>query len=172
MITEDVPRETFRKAVSDVQIILRIIRFFPIPLYQHILYAIYLFAFQAMYINESYYNDIIDERNCIKICGYCLCSKELNNVPKQQYHISAKHNKVFDITERKVKNSSIQSYTERLQYSMFSSPIVIYKFQKFCSNICYKSSNFYKDQLQSSPLWMRDDSNPAVVNLFDEMSDT
>ena len=69
-----------------------------------------------MYINESYYNDIIDERNCIKICGYCLCSKELNNVPKQQYHISAKHNKVFDITERKVINSSIQSYAERLKY--------------------------------------------------------
>ena len=129
-----------------------------------------------MYINESYYNDIIDERNCIKICGYCLCSKELNNVPKQQYHISAKHNKVFDITERKVKNSSILRYAERqLLFSLlrlFSFPIVIYKFQKFCSNTCYKSSNFYKDQLQSSPLWMRDDSNPADVNLFDEMSDT
>ena len=61
-----------------------------------------LFLFQANYLNENYYQDIIDERNCVKLCGYALCSSVLNNVPKQQYHISTTQKKVFDITERKV----------------------------------------------------------------------
>ena len=76
----------------------------------------------GMFLNEGYYNDLVDERSCSNLCGYALCNKTLENVAKQQYHISTKHNKVFDITERK----------------------------KFCSNLCFKSSNFYKDQLLRS----------------------
>ena len=68
------------------------------------------FLFQANYLNENYYQDLIDERNCVKLCGYALCSSVLNNVPKQQYHISATQKKVFDITERKVSIYFTRNY--------------------------------------------------------------
>lgn len=48
-------------------------------------------------------------------------------MPKKQYHISLITNKVYDITERK----------------------------NFCSNGCFKESNFIKEQMLTSPLWMR-----------------
>lgn len=48
-------------------------------------------------------------------------------MPKQQYHISTKTNKVYDITDRK----------------------------NYCSNICYKSSVHIKAQIETSPLWLR-----------------
>ena len=46
----------------------------------------------GMFLNESYYNDLVDERSCSNLCGYALCNKALENVVKQQYHISTKHN--------------------------------------------------------------------------------
>lgn len=52
----------------------------------------------------------------------------LSSVPSKQYHISTTTNKVYDITERK----------------------------KFCSNLCFKASNYLKEQLLTSPLWLRD----------------
>lgn len=48
-------------------------------------------------------------------------------MPKKQYHISLQTNKVYDITERK----------------------------HFCSNACFKESSFIKEQMLTSPLWMR-----------------
>lgn len=51
-----------------------------------------------------------------------------SSVPKKQYHISTATNKVYDITERK----------------------------NFCSSSCFKSSNYLKIQLLTSPLWLRD----------------
>lgn len=48
-------------------------------------------------------------------------------MPKKQYQISTEHNKVYDLTERK----------------------------KFCSNDCYKSSIFLKEQVLTTPLWVR-----------------
>lgn len=50
------------------------------------------------------------------------------SIPKKQYHISTAANKVYDITERK----------------------------NFCSSSCFKSSNYLKIQLLTSPLWLRD----------------
>ena len=106
-----------------------------------------------------------------------MCSKELNNIPKQQYHISAKQNKVFDITERKVSLPFyllLPSCYYRMNTFLIENIYVyiILEFQKFCSNTCFKSSNFYKDQLQNSPLWMRDDFDATKVKLFDETSHT
>ena len=98
----------------------------------------------GMFLNESYYNDLVDERSCSNLCGYALCNKTLEHVVKHQYHISTKHNKVFDITERK----------------------------KFCSNLCFKSSNFYKDQLLSSPLWLRESKDIAPIRFYEEVSVT
>lgn len=83
--------------------------------------------FQLVHINQSHYDDIVEERSVAKICGYSLCDTALIEIPKQQYIIAAKQNKVFDITERK----------------------------KFCSNKCYKASLYLKEQLLNTPLWIR-----------------
>lgn len=80
------------------------------------------------YISESHFQDIIEERAITLNCGYPLCQKKLKNIPSQQYRISTKMNRVYDITERK----------------------------NFCSNHCYKASSYLKAQLLSSPLWIRD----------------
>lgn len=80
------------------------------------------------YISESHFQDVIEERAISLNCGYPLCQKKLKNIPSQQYHVSTKMNKVYDITERK----------------------------NFCSNHCYKASSYVKAQLLSSPLWLRD----------------
>lgn len=77
------------------------------------------------------------------LCGYPLCDITLADIPKQQYIISRTQNKVFDITERK----------------------------KFCSNKCYKSSVYLKEQILTTPLWVRkeDDILPEFKLLsFDE----
>ncbi|KAI5734078.1 hypothetical protein M8J77_002156 [Diaphorina citri] len=79
-------------------------------------------------INQSHYQDVVEERAILSKCGYVLCGHSLGNIPKKQYHISTLHNRVFDITERK----------------------------NFCSNNCFKCSNYIKDQMLTSPLWMRD----------------
>uniref|UniRef100_A0A182MLJ1 RNA polymerase II subunit B1 CTD phosphatase RPAP2 homolog n=1 Tax=Anopheles culicifacies TaxID=139723 RepID=A0A182MLJ1_9DIPT len=79
-------------------------------------------------INQCHMEDIIEERAIGKICGYPLCDNALTNVPKQKYVISASKNKVYDITERK----------------------------NFCSGECYKASNYIKQQMLTSPLWLRD----------------
>lgn len=87
--------------------------------------------FQLIHINQSHYDDIVEERAIIKLCGYPLCSEKLGNMPKKQYQISTVRNKVYDITERK----------------------------KFCSNNCYKSSIFLKEQVLTTPLWVRKDED-------------
>lgn len=79
----------------------------------------------------------------MKLCGYPLCDVELVDVPTKQYQISAAQNKVYDITQRK----------------------------NFCSTTCYKSSEYLKEQLLTTPLWIRkdDDKLPAFKLLtFDE----
>lgn len=84
-----------------------------------------------MHLNQAHYEDIIEERSIAKLCGYPMCDKTLNNIPKQQYVIASSLNKVYDITERK----------------------------KFCSNKCYKSSEYLKEQILTTPLWVRKDDD-------------
>ena len=59
---------------------------------------------QAKFINPSHYADVVQERAIVKQCGYPVCSNPLTGVLKQKYHISMKTNKVYDITDRKVRN--------------------------------------------------------------------
>lgn len=80
------------------------------------------------HINQSHLQDVSEERAITKLCGYPLCSHELKDIPSQQYRISTKLNKVYDIKERK----------------------------NFCSNKCFKANKFIKDQMHTSPLWLRD----------------
>lgn len=81
-------------------------------------------------INQSHFEDIVEERSIAFLCGYPLCSKILKEteIPKQKYKISIKTNKVYDITARK----------------------------SFCSNTCYKLAMHVKNQLLTSPLWYRE----------------
>ncbi|XP_076375289.1 putative RNA polymerase II subunit B1 CTD phosphatase RPAP2 isoform X2 [Megalopta genalis] len=72
--------------------------------------------------------DVIEERAVIKLCGYVLCSNALVVVINQQYHISTKRNKVYDVTRRK----------------------------NFCSSRCYGACNYLLEQMLTSPLWLRD----------------
>lgn len=80
------------------------------------------------YISDTHFQDIVEERAITKLCGYPLCNGALKNIPNQQYKICTTKNKVYDLTERK----------------------------NFCSNHCYKAAKYLKDQLLTSPLWLRD----------------
>ncbi|KAJ2946719.1 hypothetical protein O0L34_g12776 [Tuta absoluta] len=81
-------------------------------------------------INQSHFEDVIEERSILHLCGYPICTKTLSekDIPKQKYRISLKTNKVYDITARK----------------------------SFCSNSCYKSAMHIKKQMLTSPLWFRE----------------
>ena len=60
---------------------------------------------------------------------------------KGKFHISMRTNKVYNIEERKL----------------------------FCSALCFKSSSFLRDQLETSPLWLREGDTPAApVRLYGE----
>uniref|UniRef100_A0A182PAQ4 RNA polymerase II subunit B1 CTD phosphatase RPAP2 homolog n=1 Tax=Anopheles epiroticus TaxID=199890 RepID=A0A182PAQ4_9DIPT len=89
-------------------------------------------------INQCHMEDIVQERAIVKLCGYPLCDNELKNIPKQKYVISVSQNKVFDITERK----------------------------NFCSGECYKASNYIKQQMLTSPLWLRDQEDIPKFRLI------
>ncbi|XP_028159198.1 putative RNA polymerase II subunit B1 CTD phosphatase RPAP2 [Ostrinia furnacalis] len=80
-------------------------------------------------INQCHFEDVVEERAILHMCGYPLCQNILSikDIPKQQYRISVKNNKVYDITTRK----------------------------SFCSNGCYKSATYIKQQMLTSPLWFR-----------------
>ena len=63
------------------------------------------------------------------------------NKAKGKFHISMRTNKVYNIEERKL----------------------------FCSAVCFKSSSFLRDQLETSPLWLREGDRPAApVRLYGE----
>ncbi|XP_041973954.1 putative RNA polymerase II subunit B1 CTD phosphatase RPAP2 [Aricia agestis] len=91
-------------------------------------------------INQSHFEDVIEERSILHLCGYPLCQKTItqNEVPKQKYRISIRTNKVYDITARK----------------------------SFCSNSCYKSAMHIKKQLLTSPLWFREYEEIPTFNLL------
>ncbi|KAF5273308.1 hypothetical protein FQR65_LT04730 [Abscondita terminalis] len=80
------------------------------------------------HLNRSYYADVVEERSITRLCGYCMCGKKIPTMPAKQYAIDSKHNKVYDVTNRK----------------------------KFCSDYCYKASNHIEKQIDDSPLWLRD----------------
>ncbi|XP_065132040.1 putative RNA polymerase II subunit B1 CTD phosphatase rpap2 [Paramisgurnus dabryanus] len=90
------------------------------------------------HITPANYKDTVEERSIAKLCGYPICSNKLNNVPTQQFKISTKTNKVYDITERKC----------------------------FCSNFCYKASKCFELQIPNTPLWLRKEESPPEINLM------
>ncbi|XP_077580452.1 putative RNA polymerase II subunit B1 CTD phosphatase rpap2 [Stigmatopora nigra] len=91
----------------------------------------------ARFITAANYKDAVEERFITKLCGYPLCSNKLGKIPKQQYKISTKTNRVYDITERK----------------------------SFCSNFCYKASKEFELQISKTPLWLRHGERPPEIKL-------
>lgn len=79
------------------------------------------------YLTKASYDDINVERSLINLCGYPLCSKRINNVPRKRYQISLANHKVYDLERRK----------------------------QFCSDVCYKASCFLRDQLSEEPFSIR-----------------
>ncbi|XP_041481519.1 putative RNA polymerase II subunit B1 CTD phosphatase RPAP2 [Lytechinus variegatus] len=91
------------------------------------------------YITSKQFEDVAVERAIEKLCGYPMCANKLTNIPKQQYHISLKSKKVFDITERK----------------------------NFCSQRCFQAYKYYQAQLNDEPVWSRDHKNIPRIKLFE-----
>lgn len=90
------------------------------------------------HINQAYYQDIIEERAISNTCGYPLCGNHLPQMPKKRYFIDTKSNKVYDVTDRK----------------------------HYCSNYCYKASIYIKQQIQNSPLWLRNQEEAPNFTLL------
>nr|XP_019957197.1 PREDICTED: putative RNA polymerase II subunit B1 CTD phosphatase RPAP2 [Paralichthys olivaceus] len=91
----------------------------------------------AKFITPANYKDTIEERMIAKLCGYPICPNKLGKIPTQQFKISTKTNKVYDITERKC----------------------------FCSNFCYKASKEFELQISKTPLWLRQHESPQEIKL-------
>jgi len=92
-------------------------------------------------LSLSHYQDAVEERSLVKLCGYPLCDQPHDaSKVRQKFHISTLTNKVYDVEERKL----------------------------FCSSLCFKSSNFFKDQLETSPLWLREVETPVFAKLYTE----
>ena len=90
------------------------------------------------YINQSVYNDIVEERSIEKHCGYPICKNQLPKIIKKQtYAINARLNKVYKLEER----------------------------NKFCSSKCYTYSRNIRDQLLSEPVWLVSKSAHADIEM-------
>jgi hypothetical protein len=83
----------------------------------------------AILIDQERYRGVNEDRALKQICGYPICSTKLSkDIPKHQYHINVKVNKVIDTTERRL----------------------------FCSTFCYKASKYFERQIPTSPVWARE----------------
>ena len=90
------------------------------------------------WLNPVNYSDIVEERFSMKLCGYILCPNKLINIPKHKYHISVATRQVFDLSERK----------------------------KFCSNQCFKESEYFAGQLSKEPIWERNISDVPTIQFL------
>ncbi|KAG0267268.1 RNA polymerase II associated protein 2 [Mortierella polycephala] len=86
-------------------------------------------------IKQSHYQEIIEERNIGKFCGYPLCSKPPRDI-KGKYRISLSERKVYDITVLK----------------------------KFCSSTCLAASRWLESQLTEEPIYLKD-NDPAYLKV-------
>jgi hypothetical protein len=66
----------------------------------------------VQHMEPRHYDDVVEERSILNLCGYPLCCKALGDVPKQKYHISLANKKVYDLSQRKVCLSICLSFYE------------------------------------------------------------
>ncbi|XP_067951132.1 putative RNA polymerase II subunit B1 CTD phosphatase RPAP2 isoform X2 [Watersipora subatra] len=95
----------------------------------------------ASRLTPALYGDVTEERGLAMLCGYPICSNKLTSLNhKQKYHISARTNKVFDVSERRY----------------------------FCSASCYKASKYLQSQVSDEPLWGRRFDSTIKIELLTE----
>ena len=87
---------------------------------------------KCSYICRNVYNDIVTERALIDLCGYPICPNKLSQSAakfkdKQKYKIDVTNKKIFEVEDRK----------------------------QFCSNLCFKSSNYLKEQISEEAIYLR-----------------
>lgn len=86
-------------------------------------------------LNRAFFDCLVEERASADICGYAPCRRHLSTTANksfksyQKYHI--KNNKVFDITRRR----------------------------NFCSDLCFKSTEFLAKQIPAESLFDRENAN-------------
>ncbi|XP_018368549.1 PREDICTED: putative RNA polymerase II subunit B1 CTD phosphatase RPAP2 [Trachymyrmex cornetzi] len=90
------------------------------------------------FISKNHMEDVIEERALVKLCGYVLCPNQLTVIIRQQYHISTRKNKVYDVSKRK----------------------------NFCSSLCFGAANFLLEQMLESPLWLREKEDIPVFQIL------
>lgn len=79
-------------------------------------------------ICQADFDDIVQERYILKLCGYPLCSNKLTKEWRQRYHLSLKDRRIYDVEVRKL----------------------------YCSVNCMERSKKYRDEnLPQQPIWMR-----------------
>ncbi|CAG8694724.1 339_t:CDS:2 [Cetraspora pellucida] len=91
----------------------------------------------AKYLLPHHYEEIIEERNASKLCGYPICSKPQQLI-QGQYRISYHARKIYDIS----------------------------KLKSYCSTSCFVSSKFFSVQLSDEPLYLRNLQNWKSVDVI------
>lgn len=82
------------------------------------------------------YDDVVQERFILKLCGYPLCSNKLTKEWKQMYHVSLSDKRIYNVNERKL----------------------------FCSVGCMNTSRRYRDEnIAEEPIWLRLDAERAAA---------
>ena len=123
-------------------------------------------------IHLSHYQDATEERAVSGLCGYPLCDASIDAAARdktQKYHISMKDNKVsFEILKQHVC-----LITDTMVFQVYD----ITERKNFCSNFCFKRSNFLKAQVSTSPLWLREKGDgggdrPDPPKFYEESADS
>ncbi|KAI8357716.1 Rtr1/RPAP2 family-domain-containing protein [Mortierella sp. GBAus27b] len=76
-------------------------------------------------IKQSHYQEVIEERNIVNLCGYPLCSRPPRDM-KGKFRISLQERKVYDITILK----------------------------KYCSSTCLSASRWIEAQMTEEPIYL------------------
>ena len=110
-------------------------------------------------INTNHYQDATEERAVSGLCGYPLCDASIDASVRdttQKYRISTKENKVgtryICTWGERFAWANVESNTNLFLQQVYD----ITERKNFCSNDCCKRSNFLKEQVATSPLWLRE----------------
>lgn len=94
----------------------------------------------CLFITRAHFDDIIEERACLSLCGYVLCEKVLptsNAAFKVGQVYRIQNNKVYDISRRR----------------------------NFCSDLCFKCAEFLRKQINIEPIYLRRHT-PLEIHLY------
>ncbi|KAJ3662856.1 hypothetical protein Zmor_007178 [Zophobas morio] len=104
------------------------------------------------YINQSHYQDIVEERAISKLCGYPLCSRHIPDMPKKQFYISTKVKRlmILRIERRKIFLTSLNKTVQLLFQSLKLNPnLVLSDLQALVKTFKLKPDNI----VFKPPLW-------------------